>query len=148
MWVPGRSCSQATFRQNVGQHLLWSSMLGLVHLKVSSSLFTVREIVNKSAASAASLDYVKFQAVIKSAASAAPPSVRPERCISKDKRLPNGFDPKVKSSKMGLSMHPCRFWKRPNPFSQYLAPLGAKYMEDGRKNIEQMQGKLHCFVFI
>ena len=31
----------------------------------------VREFVNKSAASAASLDYVKFQAVIKSAASAA-----------------------------------------------------------------------------
>ena len=31
----------------------------------------VRESVNKSAASAASLDYVKFQAVIKSAASAA-----------------------------------------------------------------------------
>ena len=30
----------------------------------------VREFVNKSAASAASLDYVKFQAVIKSAASA------------------------------------------------------------------------------
>ena len=32
---------------------------------------TVREFVNKSAASAASPDYVKFQAVIKSAASAA-----------------------------------------------------------------------------
>ena len=31
----------------------------------------VREFANKSAASAASLDYVKFQAVIKSAASAA-----------------------------------------------------------------------------
>ena len=31
----------------------------------------VREFVNKSAASTASLDYVKFQAVIKSAASAA-----------------------------------------------------------------------------
>ena len=33
--------------------------------------FAVRESVNKSTASAASLDYVKFQAVIKSAASAA-----------------------------------------------------------------------------
>ena len=32
----------------------------------------VRETVNKSAASAASLDYIKFQAVIKSAAGAAP----------------------------------------------------------------------------
>ena len=31
----------------------------------------VREFANKSAASAASLDYIKFQAVIKSAASAA-----------------------------------------------------------------------------
>ena len=36
-----------------------------------SQSFAVREFVNKSAASAASLDYVKFQAVIKSAASAA-----------------------------------------------------------------------------
>ena len=35
------------------------------------SLHAVRESVNKSAASAASLDSVKFQAVIKSAASAA-----------------------------------------------------------------------------
>ena len=33
--------------------------------------FAVREFANKSAASAASPDYVKFQAVIKSAASAA-----------------------------------------------------------------------------
>ena len=36
----------------------------------------VREFVNKSAASAASLDYVKFQAVIKSAASAASPKAK------------------------------------------------------------------------
>ena len=35
--------------------------------------FAVQEFANKSAASAASLDYVKFQAVIKSAASAASP---------------------------------------------------------------------------
>ena len=35
--------------------------------------YAVREFANKSAASAASLDYVKFQAVIKSAASAASP---------------------------------------------------------------------------
>ena len=35
-------------------------------------LHAVREFFNKSAASAASPDYVKFQAVIKSAASAAP----------------------------------------------------------------------------
>ena len=39
----------------------------------------VREFVNKSAASAASLDYLKFQAVIKSAASAA--SQRPNQGI-------------------------------------------------------------------
>ena len=36
----------------------------------------VREFVKKSAASAASLDYVKFQAVIKSAASAALPKAK------------------------------------------------------------------------
>ena len=35
------------------------------------SLYAVRESVNKSAASATSLDYVKFEAVIESAASAA-----------------------------------------------------------------------------
>ena len=38
---------------------------------VQSAHFAVRESVDKSAASAASPDYVKFQAVIKSAASAA-----------------------------------------------------------------------------
>ena len=37
----------------------------------ASSWIAVREFANKSAASAASPDYVKFQAVIKSAASAA-----------------------------------------------------------------------------
>ena len=46
----------------------------------------VRQSVNKSAASAASLDYVKFQAVIKSAASAA--SLRGGRASS---RLVHGF---------------------------------------------------------
>ena len=46
----------------------------------------VRESVNKSAASAASLDYVKFQAVIKSAASAA--SLRGGRASG---RLDHGF---------------------------------------------------------
>ena len=53
--------------------------------------------VNKSAASAASLDYVKFQAVIKSAASAA--SLRGGRASG---RLDHGF------------------------FSQFLAALAAK----------------------
>ena len=38
------------------------------------------------------------------------------------------FDPKAKSSKMGLSIDPRQFSVTPNPFSQYLAPLGAKYM--------------------
>ena len=41
----------------------------------------VRESANKSAASAASLDYVKFQAVIKSAASAA--SLRGDRACGR-----------------------------------------------------------------
>ena len=39
--------------------------------KLQSTLDAVREFANKSAASAASGDYVKFQAAIKSAASAA-----------------------------------------------------------------------------
>ena len=38
---------------------------------IASQCIAVQESVNKSAASAASLDYVKFQAVIKSAANAA-----------------------------------------------------------------------------
>ena len=41
------------------------------HVSKSDYNNTVRELVNESAASTASLDYVKFQAVIKSAASAA-----------------------------------------------------------------------------
>ena len=45
--------------------------MNLVELAARLSYNAVREFVNKSAASAASLDYVKFQAVIKSAASAA-----------------------------------------------------------------------------
>ena len=49
-------------------------------------LDAVRESVNKSAASAASLDYVNFQAVIKSAASAA--SMRGGRASG---RLDHGF---------------------------------------------------------
>ena len=48
--------------------------------------YAVRESANKSAASAASLDYVKFQAVIKSAASAA--SLRGGRASG---RLDHGF---------------------------------------------------------
>ena len=43
---------------------------GVIHLEVFIQ-HAVRESVNKSAASAASTDYVKFQAGIKSAASAA-----------------------------------------------------------------------------
>ena len=46
----------------------------------------MREFANKSAASAASLDYVRFQAVIKSAASAA--SLRGGRASG---RLDHGF---------------------------------------------------------
>ena len=51
-----------------------------------TSIIAVREFANKSAASAASRDYVKFQAVIKSAASAA--SLRGGRASG---RLDHGF---------------------------------------------------------
>ena len=92
----------------------------------------VLESANESAASAASLDYVKFQAVIKSAASAA--SLRGGRASGRLDHGPfsqflvalaakkyqkivkisgsvsqNGFCPKVKSPKMGLSIIPRQF---------------------------------------
>ena len=41
---------------------------------------------------------------------------------------------KVKSSKMGLSIDPRQFLQRPNPFSQYLSALAAKYIENMLKN--------------
>ena len=88
--------------------------------------------MNKSAASAASPDYVKIQAVIKSAASAA--SLRGGRASGRldhglfsqflaalaakkyqkivkisDSVPTSGFVPKVKSSKMGLSIDPRQF---------------------------------------
>ena len=56
-----------------------SGVILLRHYVLSTD--TVRELVNKSAASAASLDYVKFQAVIKSAASAASPAA--EKIVKK-----------------------------------------------------------------
>ena len=43
------------------------------------------------------------------------------------------FLPKVKSPRMGLSIIPRQFLQRPLPFSQYLAPLGAKYMKKRQK---------------
>ena len=46
----------------------WKVSMSMVHVR---QLFGVRESMNKSAASAGSRDYVKFQAVIKSAAGAA-----------------------------------------------------------------------------
>ena len=95
-------------------------------------MVAVREFANKSAASAASPEYVKFQAVNKSAASAG--SLRGGRAsgrldhgyfsqflaalAAKKKQtiikisgsdLKSGFDPKVKSSKMGLSIDPRQF---------------------------------------
>ena len=54
--------------------------------QLPSATNAVREFANKSAASAASLDYVKFQAVIKSAASAA--SLRGGRASG---RLDHGY---------------------------------------------------------
>ena len=48
----------------------------LANEKVTNDMHAVREFANKSAASAASLDSVKFQAMIKSAASAASPKAK------------------------------------------------------------------------
>ena len=92
----------------------------------------VREFANKSAASAASRDYVKFQAVIKSAASAASlaeaalaadwitaffsqflaalAAKQYQKIVKISDSVPKkGFCPKVKSSKMGLSITPRQF---------------------------------------
>ena len=80
---------------------------------IFKNLDAVRESVNKSAASAASLDYVKFQAVIKSAASAA--SLRRGRASG---RLDHGF------------------------FLQLLAALAAKKYSKSRTLLESSAGRL------
>ena len=67
----------------MGKHRQWLQLVGSL---LRRALHGVRESVNKSAASAASLDYVKFQAVIKSAASEA--SLRGGRASG---RLDHGF---------------------------------------------------------
>ena len=48
----------------------------LKYLAASAAKYCEKGAVNQSAASAASLDYIKFQAVIKSAASAASPKTK------------------------------------------------------------------------
>ena len=54
------------------------------------------------------------------------------------KKSQNGFDPKSLKSQNGFANHPSRLWKRPTPFLQYLALLGAKYMrKNGQKNIKK-----------
>ena len=39
---------------------------------------------------------------------------------------------------MGLPIIPRQLSTRPNPFSQYLAPLGAKYIEKLQKNSQKI----------
>ena len=144
----------------------------------SAAKYCKKGAVNQSAASAASPDSVKFQAVIKSAASAASRKPKIKETQNQENQglhfsdvwknlgfgqrslrgsnfnpspLPfdpsphpffqhlaalaakysknvgfkrfqslftqkSRFDPTVKSSKTGLSMDPCRFWKRPTLF--------------------------------
>ena len=60
--------------------------------------FGVREFVNKSAASAASPDYVKFQAVIKSAASAEGKGAPGERRVPSPDPIRRPADPVVPPS--------------------------------------------------
>ena len=66
----GRSSSRLADARWLSAHTFRTNQVepALVYRKRT---FAVREFANKSAASAASLDYVKFQAVIQSAASAA-----------------------------------------------------------------------------
>ena len=81
----------------------------------------VRPAVIKSAASAASPE--GFQAVIKSAASAA--SLAAEKIVKNEGKIAfwgplyrkSGFDPKVKSSKMGLSITPRGWGSEPTRFA-------------------------------
>ena len=66
----------ATFSKDVLPELTFHRQLQLAYFRrfltdLISIISAVREFVNKSAASAASPDYVKFQAAIQSAASAA-----------------------------------------------------------------------------
>ena len=127
----------------------------LIHLHYSQNenleneLCAVREFVNKSAASAASGDYVKLQAVIKSAASAASlcggraggrldhgfffggGSASARKIIKIMEKVPKSlksrFDPKVKSAKMGLSINPRHFCNG-QPFFAIFGPARAKYI--------------------
>ena len=55
---------------------------------------------------------------------------------------------KVQSPKMGLPITLRPFLKRPNPFSRYLAPLGAKYLEKDRRNRKQLMENCICLLFI
>ena len=111
----------------------------------------VREFMNQSAASAASPDYVKFQAVIKSAASAASLA---EAALAADlitaffsqilatlaaKKYKNSQNlglclqkwvlSKSQKFQQGFVDHPSPVFVTANPFSRYLAPLGAKLIE-------------------
>ena len=104
-----------------------------INLAASAAKYCEKESVNQSAASAASPDYVKFQAVIKSAASAADLM---EMCIFGAFSRQKCAFPKNESLKMclpitprGCGSGPHPFSQRPQPFPQYLAPLGAKYIE-------------------
>ena len=58
-------------------------MFFLINLAASAAKYCEKEAVNRSAASTASLDYVKFQAVIKSAASAASPDYAKLQAVTK-----------------------------------------------------------------
>ena len=60
---------------------------------------------------------------------------RPEITKIHPKSQKSGFDPKVKSSKMGLSMDPCRFLKRPTHFRDIWPRQGPNRLKQGRKNI-------------
>ena len=73
---------------SIGQYGSWQLAL------LQKSCDAVRDSTNESAASAASLDYVKFQAVIKSAASAA--SRKPKSREGSSKGVPRGRCPPAK----------------------------------------------------
>ena len=94
-----------------------------------------KKAVNESAASAASLDYVEFQAVIKSAASAA--SRKRKSREGSSRGVPRGRRPPAEPPSctplelpsLDLGFLEAALAAFTAPFSQYLAALAANYIK-------------------
>ena len=57
------------------------------------------------------------------------------------------FGKNAENTKNISADHPSRLWKRPPPFSRYLAPLGAKYINKRPNNSKKKKKKESIFLF-